>query len=148
MKKFLVVGCFGVFLLFSCASTGSTSVSSVANISGYNYVSISDSIDSAETTEELNVGIKINEALLHTRLQIISGKEAQNLSEFEKEALLIVKFTVTSDFLNGSLVSINLFDYNSRRPVASCNGKDVFRYGEPGINKATDDAIKQLQQLF
>ena len=85
---------------------------------------------------------------MNTRLHIILDKEIESLSDFEREALLIVGFTIASDSVNGSSVSINFTDYNNRRPIATCSGQDIFRYGQPGINKATDDAIKQVLLLF
>jgi len=152
MKKAFLFGLaallFASCLFLSCASTGSANVSSLANVSIYNYGSIDESLNKAETTEVLNVGLKINESLVKTRLKIISDKEIENLSDLEKETLLIVNYNVVSDFLNGTIVTINFIDYNSKRPVATCKGQDVFRYGEPGINKASDDAAEQVKKLF
>jgi hypothetical protein len=147
MKKFRFLSFFMVILFLSCATTGST-VSSQANLVNYQLATISNVMGYGGSPEMMDMEVKIYDALSNSRLKMIGDNQIASLSDSEKVALLLVRFSASA---NGweSVVSINFVDYLTGRPVASCRGQATNWIGS-GVanNSALDDALNQALKLF
>ena len=149
MRKTSLFSLLIILLIWLTACTTSrTVVSNSANLEKYNYATITRIMDYSGAAQLMNIEVEIYDALSSTRLQVIGDKQINSLSDFQKNELLLVRFSALQSE-DESVVSINFTDYSTGKPVASCRGA----YGL-GLSKrndikiATKRAIEQMRSLF
>jgi hypothetical protein len=150
MKKlFSFLFIFSLTICFSaCYTTNTTTVANSADVSRYNYATITNVMDYGGSAVLMDLEIKIYDALLITRLQVIGDKEIDSLNDIQKQKLLLVRFAA-SQSNEESVVSINFVDYLTGRPVASCRGAYGFGWGmEHDMRVAINNALEQMKKLF
>jgi ribosomal protein S5 len=96
----------------------------------------------------MDMEVKVYDAISATRLLVIGDGQIGQLSDAQKQQLLIVRFSASQSD-EESVVSINFVDYVTGRPVASCRG--AFGFGwtkDHDMEIAIDKAIEQMKNLF
>jgi hypothetical protein len=147
MKKiaFLLV----LFLcIFTSCTTSRVVVSNSANLARYNYATMTDVMSYGGSAALMDMEVRVYDALSATKLQVIGDGQIGQLSDTQKQQLLIVRFSASQSD-EESVVSINFVDYMTGRPVASCRG--AFGMGwtkDHDMKVAIDRAIEQMQKLF
>ena len=139
LKTFLIVllGC----LAFSSCSTDKTMIAKGVNLNKYEYASIvkGQTIHGTETDIEIEPGIY--EAIESTRLQMIGDRRISDLSDNQKEKLVLVKYAATSSN-DRSVLGISFEDYMTGKTVASCRASNK---GSWTRQKDMDKAIRKLR---
>lgn len=139
MKTRILYTIISFLLLLSC-TTSRTTVSNTTDLSKYKYASLTDVMNYNGAASLMDIEVKIYDALENTRLEIIGDKRIDELSPEQKEQLLLVRFSATSND-EESVVSVNFVDYMTGKPVASCRG--AYQLGL-SRNMDMDGAIKKV----
>lgn len=144
MKKrlFLIfVSLISIICLTSCTTTKSI-VSNTATLSNYKYATMANVMDYSGSASLMYLEVEIYNILSKTRLEMIGDKDLKDLTQKQKEQLLLVRFAATQNDTE-SVVSVNFVDYITGKPIASCRG--AFGFGL-GRNSDMRVAIKRLGQ--
>ena len=138
LKNFLIVF-LGALVLSSC-STDKTMIAKGVNLNKYEYASIvkGQTIHGTETDIEIEPGIY--DAIEATRLTMIGERRLTDLTEQQKEQLVLVKYAATS-IESKSTLSVSFEDYMTGKTVASCRSSNSFALTR---QKDVDRAIKKL----
>jgi hypothetical protein len=123
-------------------------VSNSANLTGYNYAIITDVISYSGSAALMDMEVKVYDALSATRLQVIGNGQVGQLSDTQRQQLLIVRFFASQNN-EESVVGINFVDYMTGKPIASCKG--AYSSGstkEKEMITAIDNAIAQIKASF
>lgn len=136
---------FSSFLLVSgCA--GNSTVSQSADLNKYEYVVLPGVMAYSGDAELMDLEVRIYDALASTRLTVLGEKEISQLSDKQKQSLLLARFSArqTADY---SRISVNFTDYGTGRPVASSYGAYGLGFDETGdmdgaVRKVTDEINK------
>ena len=137
------------FLLgFIGCTTSKVNIANSANLSDYNFATMVDVMSYGGSTDLMNLEVEIYNALLTTRLSIIGDKEISDMTENEKEQLLLVRFSAsqrTGDHSSKriSTVAVNFVEYLTGLPVASFIGTS-----ESDLSSAISIATKRMQESF
>ncbi len=146
-KSFLVV-VISALLFSSCLTTSNYVVSDSANIEKYKFASISEVMGYTGSPLLMDMDIRIYDIIASSSLVMIGEKEINNLSEEDKDALLLVKYSATQN-PDESVVSITFIDYLTLRPVATCRGEYGLGWDETHDMKVALDKVKeQVKKLF
>ena len=144
MRLFTAVLFFFFLLVSGCA--GNSTVSQSADLNKYEYVVLPGVMAYSGDAELMDLEVRIYDALASTRLTVIGEKEIKNLSDEQKQSLLLARFSArqTADY---SRISVNFTDYGTGRPVASCYGAYGLGFDESGdmdgaVRKVTDEINK------
>ena len=137
-KNYLII-LLGIFALSSC-STDKTMIAKGVNLNKYEYASIvkSQTIHGTETDIEIEPGIY--EAIESTRLKMVGERRVNDLTEEQKERIVLVKYAATSSEEKSTL-SVSFEDYMTGKTVASCRSSNRFALTR---QKDVDRAIKKL----
>jgi len=138
LKNFLIVF-LGALVLSSC-STDKTMIAKGVNLNKYEYASIvkGQTIHGTETDIEIEPGIY--DAIEATRLTMIGERRLTDLTEQQKERLVLVKYAATS-IESKSTLSVSFEDYMTGKTVASCRSSNSFALTR---QKDVDRAIRKL----
>ena len=138
LKKYLIV-LLGALVLSSC-NTDKTMIAKGVDLNKYGYASIvkGQTIHGTETDIEIEPGVY--DALEATRLKMIGEHRLNDITEEQKEQLVLVKYAATSDEAKSTL-SISFEDYMTGKTVASCRSSNRFALTR---QKDVDRAIKKL----
>ena len=138
LKKYLIV-LLGALVLSSC-NTDKTMVAKGVNLNKYEYASIvkGQTIHGTETDIEIEPGIY--DAIEATRLTMIGERRLTDLTEQQKERLVLVKYAATS-IESKSTLSVSFEDYMTGKTVASCRSSNSFALTR---QKDVDRAIRKL----
>ena len=138
LKTYLIV-LLGAFVLSSC-NTDKTMIAKGVDLQKYGYASIvkGQTIHGTETDIEIEPGIY--DALEATRLKMIGDHRLNDITEEQKEQLVLVKYAATSNEAKSTL-SISFEDYMTGKTVASCRSSNRFALTR---QKDVDRAIKKL----
>ncbi len=138
LKNFLIVF-LGALVLSSC-STDKTMIAKGVNLNKYEYASIvkGQTIHGTETDIEIEPGIY--DAIEATRLTMIGERRLTDLTEQQKEQLVLVKYAATS-IESKSTLSVSFEDYMTGKTVASCRSSNSFALTR---QKDVDRAIRKL----
>ncbi|MBQ9435766.1 MAG: hypothetical protein IJU33_06510 [Bacteroidales bacterium] len=138
LKTYLIV-LLGALVLSSC-STDKTMIAKGVDLKKYEYASIvkGQTIHGTETDIEIEPGIY--DALEATRLKMIGEHRLNDITEEQKEKLILVKYASTSNEAKSTL-SISFEDYMTGKTVASCRSSNRF---ELTRQKDVNRAIKKL----
>ncbi len=138
LKNYLII-LLGIFALSSC-STDKTMIAKGVNLNKYEYASIvkSQTIHGTETDIEIEPGIY--DAIESTRLKMVGERRVNDLTEEQKERIVLVKYAATSSEEKSTL-SVSFEDYMTGKTVASCRSSNRFALTR---QKDVDRAIKKL----
>ena len=138
LKNFLIV-LLGALVLCSC-STDKTMIAKGVNLNKYEYASIvkGQTIHGTETDIEIEPGIY--DAIEATRLTMIGERRLTDLTEQQKERLVLVKYAATS-IESKSTLSVSFEDYMTGKTVASCRSSNSFALTR---QRDVDRAIRKL----
>lgn len=138
LKTYLIV-LLGALVLSSC-STDKTMIAKGVDLKKYEYASIvkGQTIHGTETDIEIEPGIY--DALEATRLKMIGDHRLNDITEEQKEKLILVKYAATSSEEKSTL-SVSFEDYMTGKTVASCRSSNRFALTR---QKDVDRAIKKL----
>ena len=138
LKNFLIVF-LGALVLSSC-STDKTMIAKGVNLNKYEYASIvkGQTIHGTETDIEIEPGIY--DAIEATRLTMIGERRLTDLTEQQKEQLVLVKYAATS-IESKSTLSVSFEDYMTGKTVASCRSSNSFALTR---QRDVDRAIRKL----
>ncbi len=146
MKKTLFLAVFLITALVSCTTSRST-VSASADLSKYQYASVIDVVSDQSSASMVEAEVKIFDALDASRLQLVGAHRIGELTDAQKDALLLVRFGVTQT--EEAVVSANFVDYMTGRPVASCRGAFGLALDYEGdFNGALKRVSEQIVKTF
>lgn len=135
-----VIVLLGLLVLGSC-STDKTLVSKGSKLDKYEYASIVQARNSFGTVNDIEIEPGIYDAVEATRLQMVGERRILDLTEEQKEKLVLVKYTATST-AEESVISISFEDYMTGKVVASCRASNRFALTR---QRDVDRAIKKLR---
>ena len=136
-----------VFALSSC-STDKTMIAKGVNLNKYEYASIvkGQTIHGTETDIEIEPGIY--DALEATRLKMIGEHRLNDITEEQKEQLVLVKYAATSDEAKSTL-SISFEDYMTGKTVASCRSSNRFALTrQKDVNRAIKKLATRIEKIW
>jgi hypothetical protein len=146
--KFFIAVVISTLLFSSCLTTSNYVVSESANIEKYRFASISEVMGYTGSPVLMDMDVRIYDIVAKSGLSMIGEKEINNLSEEDKDALLLVKYSVTQNS-DESVVSITFVDFLTLKPVATCRGAWGFGWGkEQDLEVALDKVMEQIKKLF
>ena len=138
LKTYLII-LLSVFALSSC-STDKTMIAKGVNLNKYQYASIvkGQTLHGTETDIEIEPGIY--EAIEATRLKMVGDRRVSDLSDNQKEKLVLVKYAATSS-TERSVLSVSFEDYMTGKTVVSCRASNRTAWTR---QKDVDKAIRKL----
>ena len=147
MKRSLLLTVFFLAFLVSCTTSRST-VSANADLSKYQYAAVVDVVSDQSSATMVEAEVKIFDALDESRLQLVGAHRIDELTDAQKDALLLVRFGVTQTE-EEAVVSANFVDYMTVRPVASCRGAFGLALDYEGdFNGALKRVAQQIVKTF
>jgi len=126
---------------FSSCSTDKTMIAKGVDLSKYQYASITEGKNSFGTATDIEIEPGIYDAIESTRLQMVGKQRVTDLSSQEKERLVLVKYTATSN-TDVSVITVSFEDYMSGKIVASCRSSNR---GSWTRQKDVDKAIRKIR---
>lgn len=129
------------FLAFTSCSTDKTLVSKGSKLDKYEYASLTQARNSFGTVTDIEIEPGIYDAVEATRLQMVGERRIQDLSEEQKEKLVLVKYSATST-PNESVLSVTFEDYMTGKVVSSCRSSNR---GAWTRQRDVDRAIRKLR---
>ena len=139
--KTILVVLLATLVLSSC-STDKSMTSKGVNLDKYEYASVVQARNYFGTVNDIEIEPGIYDAVEATRLQMVGERRIQDLTEDQKEKLVLVKYTATST-PEESVISISFEDYMTGKVVASCRSSNR---GSWTRQRDVDKAIKKLSQ--
>lgn len=138
LKTYLII-LLGALILSSC-STDKTMIAKGVNLNKYAYASIvkGQTIHGTETDIEIEPGIY--DAIESTRLEMVGDRRVSDLSDNQKEKLVLVKYAATSS-TERSVLSVSFEDYMTGKTVVSCRASNRTAWTR---QKDVDKAIRKL----
>ena len=138
LKTHLII-LLSVFALSSC-STDKTMVAKGVDLKKYEYASIvkGQTLHGTETDIEIEPGIY--DAIESTRLKMVGDRRVSDLSDNQKEKLVLVKYAATSS-TERSVLSVSFEDYMTGKTVVSCRASNRTAWTR---QKDVDKAIRKL----
>ena len=146
LNKYLIV-LLGALVLSSC-NTDKTMIAKGVDLNKYGYASIvkGQTIHGTETDIEIEPGIY--DALEVTRLKMIGEHRLNDITEEQKEQLVLVKYAATSDEAKSTL-SISFEDYMTGKTVASCRSSNRFALTrQKDVNRAIKKLATRIQKIW
>jgi hypothetical protein len=141
MKKALL---FVTFLsLISCTTTSKFVSLSIGIGSLYKFGYISELLKYGGSPSLYGMDVEIFQLIGQAGIKMLGEGEIEKLTDEEKSKLFVIKYGVSSSFLE-SVVTISFFDYKSTRPLLNCTGASC--WGFPGIDvpAAKKNALRQM----
>ena len=146
LKTYLIV-LLGALVLSSC-STDKTMIAKGVNLNKYEYASIvkGQTIHGTETDIEIEPGIY--EAIESTRLKMVGERRVNDLTEDQKETLILVKYAATSSEEKSTL-SVSFEDYMTGKTVASCRSSNRFALTrQKDVDRAINKLAKRIKGIW
>lgn len=146
-KAFFILMPLLCLILTSC-TTSKTAISQSADLSKYQYASLIDIMNYQGSADLMDAEVKIYDAIDSSRLQMIGEQAINELSDEQKQRLLLARFCVTQNE-EEAIVTVNFVDYFSGRPVASCRGAFGLGWDSQGdFNGAIKRVAEQIGKTF
>jgi len=125
MKNKLVTGLLVLMAIitFSSCSTDKSMVAKGVDLNKYQYASFIQMNNAFGTATDIEIEPGIYGAVEATRLQMIGDRRIEDLTQEQKEQLVLVKYAATSTPTKSTL-SINFEDYMTGKTVASCRSSN------------------------
>ena len=139
LKTYLII-LLSIYALSSC-STDKTMIAKGVNLNKYEYASLIQSQNSFGTETDIEIAPGIYDAVESTRLQMVGERRIHDLSDAQKEKLVLVKYSATST-TEESVISVSFEDYMTGKTVASCRSSNQ---GAWNRQKDVDRAINKLR---
>jgi len=138
LKTYLII-LLSIIALSSC-STDKTMVAKGVDLKKYEYASIvkGQTLHGTETDIEIEPGIY--DAIESTRLKMVGDRRVSDLSDNQKEKLVLVKYAATSS-TERSVLSVSFEDYMTGKTVVSCRASNRTAWTR---QKDVDKAIRKL----
>ena len=136
LKKYLIV-LLGALVLSSC-NTDKTMVAKGVNLNKYEYASLTQSRNGQGAATEIKPGIY--DAVEATRLQMVGDRRLEDLSQEQKEKLVLVKYSTTSE-AQKSVLSVSFEDYMTGKVVASSRVSSTSTFTHQA---AVDKAVRKM----
>ena len=146
LKTYLII-LLSAIVLSSC-NTDKTMIAKGVDLNKYGYASIvkGQTIHGTETDIEIEPGIY--DALEATRLKMIGEHRLNDITEEQKEQLVLVKYAATSDE-GKSTLSISFEDYMTGKTVASCRSSNRFALTrQKDVNRAINKLAKRIHSIW
>ena len=146
LKTYLIV-LLGALVLSSC-STDKTMIAKGVNLNKYEYASIvkGQTIHGTETDIEIEPGIY--EAIESTRLKMVGERRVNDLTQEQKETLILVKYAATSSEEKSTL-SVSFEDYMTGKTVASCRSSNKFALTrQKDMDRAINKLAKRIKGIW
>ena len=112
-------------LVFGSCSTDKTIVSKGSKLDKYEYASIIQARNSFGTVTDIEIEPGIYDAVEATRLKMVGERRIQDLTEEQKEKLVLVKYAATST-PEESVISVTFEDYMTGKVLTSCRSSNSF----------------------
>lgn len=139
LQKYVVV-LLGLLVMSSC-STDKTLVSKGSELDKYEYASIVQARNSFGTVTDIEIEPGIYDAVDATRLKMVGERRIQDLTEEQKEKLVLVKYAATST-PEESVISVTFEDYMTGKVLTSCRSSNSFSFTR---QRDVDRAIVKLR---
>ena len=146
LKTYLII-LLSAIVLSSC-STDKTMIAKGVDLKKYEYASIvkGQTIHGTETDIEIEPGIY--DALEATRLKMIGEHRLNDITEEQKEKLILVKYAATSNEAKSTL-SISFEDYMTGKTVASCRSSNRFALTrQKDVNRAIKKLTTRIDKIW
>ena len=146
LKTYLII-LLGCLVLTSC-STDKTMIAKGVNLQKYEYASIikSQTIHGTETDIEIEPGIY--DAIESTRLKMVGERRVNDLTQEQKETLVLVKYAATSNEETSTL-SVSFEDYMTGKTVASCRSSNSFALTrQRDVDRAINKLAKRIKSVW
>ena len=146
LKTYLII-LLSAIVLSSC-NTDKTMIAKGVDLNKYGYASIvkGQTIHGTETDIEIEPGIY--DAIEATRLKMIGEHRLNDITEEQKEQLVLVKYAATSDE-GKSTLSISFEDYMTGKTVASCRSSNRFALTrQKDVNRAINKLAKRIHSIW
>ena len=146
LKTYLIV-LLGALVLSSC-NTDKTMITKGVDLKKYEYASIvkGQTIHGTETDIEIEPGIY--DALEATRLKMIGEHRLNDITEEQKEKLILVKYAAISNEAKSTL-SISFEDYMTGKTVASCRSSNRFALTrQKDVNRAIKKLTTRIDKIW
>ena len=118
MKKSGSILLMMLCLLMASCTTSRITVSQPADLSKYKYATMVDVMSYHGSAALMDAEIKIYDAIDNSRLRMIGYQAINELTDEQKQQLLLERFCVTQKD-EESVVTVNFVDYFYGRPIAS-----------------------------
>lgn len=144
---------YPIILLFACLFLNSCTVSKSivydsSSIDLYEYAIVDEIVNYSGTESMMDLEARIFNTLESSKLTMIGANRLSELSDKQKELLLIIKIAATSNN-DESVVNVSFLDYMSGKPIVTCRGADQMGFGRQGrMNWAIDKVIEQIKQVW
>ena len=146
LKKYLIV-LLGALVLSSC-NTDKTMIAKGVDLNKYGYASIVKGQTIHGTENDIEIEPGIYDALEATRLKMIGEHRLNDITEEQKEKLILVKYAATSDE-GKSTLSISFEDYMTGKTVASCRSSNRFALTrQKDVNRAIKKLATRIQKIW
>lgn len=117
---FLIIG-FTLTTLTGCATSKSI-VSRGVDLSKYKYAAAINDDAYRMPPELVQYQIQLYDAVEQSGLKMVNQYRIHEMTQEERSALLFVTFGVTSGQAQETIITVNFMDYDSGRPLVSCQG--------------------------
>ena len=138
LKTYLIV-LLGALVLSSC-STDKTMIAKGVNLNKYEYASLVQAKNGFGTTTDIEIEPGIYDAIESTRLQMVGDRRLEDLSPEQKEKLVLVKYSTTSE-AQKSVLSVSFEDYMTGKVVASSRVSSTSTFTHQA---AVDKAVRKM----
>ena len=146
LKTYLIV-LLGALVLSSC-STDKTMIAKGVNLNKYEYASLIQSQNSFGTETDIEITPGIYDAVESTRLQMVGEKRVKELPHEQKEKLVLVKYSATSN-LEQSVLSVSFEDYMTGKTVASCRASSKGAWTrQRDVDRAISKLAGRIKQVW
>jgi hypothetical protein len=138
LKKYLIV-LLGALVLSSC-NTDKTMVAKGVNLNKYEYASLTQSRNGQGAATDIEIKPGIYDAVEATRLQMVGDRRLEDLSPEQKEKLVLLKYSTTSE-AQKSVLSVSFEDYMTGKVVASSRVSSTSTFTHQA---AVDKAVRKM----
>ena len=127
-------------MAFSSCSTDKTMIAKGVNLNKYEYASLTQSRNGQGAATDIEIKPGIYDAVEATRLQMIGDRRLEDLTPEQKEKLVLVKYSTTSEAQKSEL-SVSFEDYMTGKVVASSRVSSTSTFTHQA---AVDKAVRKM----
>ena len=141
MKNYIFSFCIFLSLVWTSCTVSKSVVSQGADLAKYKYVAVIDNGTYRMPPELVQYQIQLYDAVEQSGLTMIGQYRIDDLTQGEQSFLLLATFGVAIK-QEETVITINFIDFNTGRPLASCQGA----YTTLGISPGSDikGALKRV----
>lgn len=139
LKTYLII-LLSIMALSSC-STDKTMIAKGVNLNKYEYASLTQTRNSAGTVTDIEIEPGIYDAIESTRLSMVGAQRINDLTQEQKEKLVLAKYSATSS-TKESVLTVSFEDYMTGKTIASCRASSHSAWTR---QRDVDRAIRKLR---